>query len=1102
MSSSPAPTVAQLPRLVSLAALGLLLAAPLARSADVPVLPADYAPDEILVGFRPLTPGAERTRVAARVGGQVTKERPRIGYTKIILDGGTSVSDALARILDDPRVMWAEPNGAWRTSDCADCPQDPMLRMDPLPGGEQQWGIFHAGIPSQWRHGGGGSPAVTIAVLDTGIDDFGSPHEDLADNVIGGYDFVDDDATPTDVGAAGGYGHGTHVAGIAAAVASDVGIAGVAYCSSLLIGRVLDCTGGEDSCPGSWEDIADGIVWATDEGADVINLSLGGDTGSTTVRNAIGYAMAEGVTVVAASGNDDATAVSFPARYPEVIAVGAVNSANEVADFSNFGPNLDVVAPGVDIWAPIPGGWDAWQGTSMAAPFVSGVAALLLSRNPDMTALEIDAYLKHIAQDTDTPGEDGHGVIRFPRLHDWSDDALTATQPAHHETYFWEWLGEDATWEYAPDDPMNDLDGVPNHGGDPQAADGADDGIFPLSIDTLPILPPHLGEGPEMLTVVERVCRFDGPRYDGSGPDDENLYLDVYVDWNANAMHEPFTIEHVIPGLVESPSTWGANDRMLTEMIPVIDEHIWGNPLMIRGRLSYGSPSMPDEAKDFGETEDDHIINYVEDFDVSLHTEVPGLFLDLGDFEVVPDGGFNCPNHGAWEYAMSPHPAIGDRCNGVIEHVNIMATPPFDLTEYTDAFLRFWYCHQAWECGELSLEACRVQVTHCDGTDVIFPFPASGSGTMMFDLSDYVGCEHVVIEFVEETDLDGFLMIDDIVVWAYDDEKPETVLDMAVTRASGSNTMDARWTTPAENDVTPDPPADAVASSYQVRYSADPILTGADWAQAMPLSPWDAVAPFPVPGAPGSVEATAFHLPSAIQGYHLAMRTQDEVINIGTASNTPFDATPPLLGVTVTSLNDTSAAPGDEVTLRYRVSNAGNILDGFSMSAAGTEAAWSHSLGNPFVALAPGSDAIVEVLVEIADTVSVETIDAVTLTAVSISDGASSDADTGEVTAVPGVLAAGDPGEVGPALRLGPNPFRTSTHLALTVGTSGPARVAVYDAQGRRVRVLHDGTLASGTHRLAWDGRDGRGRTVAAGVYFVEIDAPSISERSRLLRLD
>lgn len=1099
MSHSPAPS--RVHRLVSTALLCLAIGTSPTLGADVPALPGSYAPDEILVGFRPLTSGADRSTIAARVGGAVTKERPRIGYTKITLDPGTSVAEALARILDDPRVLWAEPNGIWTTSECADCPQDPMLQMTPLAGGEQQWGIFHTGIPSQWRHGGGGSPTVTIAILDTGIDDFSSPHDDLADNVIGGHDFVDDDAIPTDVGATGGYGHGTHVAGIAAAVANDVGIAGVAYCSSLLIGRVLDCSGGEERCPGSWEDIADGIAWAADEGADVINLSLGGDTGSTTVRNAIGYAMAEGVTVVAASGNDDATEVSFPARYPEVIAVGAIDSDNEVADFSNHGPNLDVVAPGVDVWSPIPGGWGSKQGTSMAAPFVSGVAALLLSRNPDMTALEVDAYLAHIAEDTETPSEDGHGVIRFPRLHEWSDDALTSTQPARHETYFWEWLGEDATWEYAPDDASNDLDGVPNFGGDPHAADGADDGIFPLSIPTLPILPPHLGEGPEMLTVAAQVCRWDGPRYDGSGPHDEHLYLDVYVDWNANAMHEPFTTEHVIPGLVEDPSTWGTNHKILAEMIPVLDEHIWGNPLRVRGRLSYGSPSLPAETKAFGETEDDHIINYVEDFDVSLHTEVPGLFIDLGDFELVPDGGINCPNHGAWEYAFSGHPAIGDRCNGVIENVNIMATPPFDLTEYTDAFLRFWYCHQAWECGPLSIEECRVQVTHCGGTDVIFPFPASDSGTVLLDLSDYVGCDHVVVEFVEETDLDGFLMIDDIVVWAYDDEAPETVLDLAITRSAGSNAMDARWTTPAENDVSFGPPAEPVASSYQVRYAADPILTGADWRSAMPLSPWDAVAPFPVPEAPGAVAAGAFHLPSAIQGYHLAMRTQDEVVNLGTISNTPFDATPPLLGVTVTSLNDTTAYAGDEVSLRFRVTNEGNVRDGFSMTAGGTEAAWTHALGNPFVALAPGADQVLEVEVGIADTVSVETIDAVTLTAVSISDGVTSDADAGEVTALPDILAAGDGGELGPALRLGPNPFRVSTHFSVTVGSAGPAWVAVYDAQGRRIRVLHEGTLTAGTHRLAWDGRDERGRTVASGVYFVEIDAPSVSARSRLLRL-
>jgi thermitase len=244
----------------------------------------------------------------------------------------------------------------------------------------QQWGLdlIHADPAHSVTTGAG----ATVAVVDTGID---SVHPDLAGRVLPGRDFVDGDSTPQD-----GNGHGTHVSGIIAADAGNgIGVDSVAPGASILPVRVLD-NGGS----GSDVDVAQGIDWATDHGADVINLSLGGSLPTAglglpdDMTAAVQRAVDHGVVVVAAAGNDDLPFCENGSQSGKVLCVGAVDKRENRSFYSSFGSGLSLVAPGgsdlpgtdedvLSTWKD--GGYQELAGTSQATPHVSGVAALLVS---------------------------------------------------------------------------------------------------------------------------------------------------------------------------------------------------------------------------------------------------------------------------------------------------------------------------------------------------------------------------------------------------------------------------------------------------------------------------------------------------------------------------------------------------------------------------------------------------------------------------------------------------------------------------------------------------------------------------------------------------
>ena len=234
---------------------------------------------------------------------------------------------------------------------------------------------------------------VVIAILDTGID---PTHPLFKGRIIGGYDFVDHDADPTDVGNGidddgdgrvdEAYGHGTHVAGIAAMTAPE---------AKLLIVRVLDADG-----YGDMNAVASGIHWAVAHGARVINLSLGSVDKSDAVSSALYNARAENALVFAAAGNRGTDNPSeFPARASHTFAIAADDARGVAAPFTSYGSFVEIAAPGVNVRSAYPGGrWYLWSGTSMSTPFVAGTAALLLSAHPGWTEADVLARLASSAR--------------------------------------------------------------------------------------------------------------------------------------------------------------------------------------------------------------------------------------------------------------------------------------------------------------------------------------------------------------------------------------------------------------------------------------------------------------------------------------------------------------------------------------------------------------------------------------------------------------------------------------------------------------------------------------------------------------------------------
>ncbi len=245
-------------------------------------------------------------------------------------------------------------------------------------------------------------------MIDTGVD---SNHPDLRGRVVAGYDFVNGDSDPSDDN-----GHGTAVAGTAAAAGNNgVGVAGVAWGVSVLPVKVLGANGS-----GSYSAIANGITYSADQGARVINLSLGGTSSSRTLQNAADYAGGKGCLLVAAAGNNGNSTAVYPAACKNVVAVSALNQADTLPYWSNYGAYVDISAPGEGITTTWPGGsYVTISGTSFSSPIVAVIAALSLSLDGNLSNSSLVDLLSSTADDLGAPGYDiyfGAGRVNAARV--------------------------------------------------------------------------------------------------------------------------------------------------------------------------------------------------------------------------------------------------------------------------------------------------------------------------------------------------------------------------------------------------------------------------------------------------------------------------------------------------------------------------------------------------------------------------------------------------------------------------------------------------------------------------------------------------------------
>ena len=397
-----------------------------------------YSPDQVLVKFKHSLPTGLIESTIAAYDSRGIKKIPRLNVYQIQIPEYTTVEEMIFALGQNPDVEYVEPNYRMHL---AVTPNDPYFKWQYslYNSGQEIWyggprGTSRADIKATegWEETTG-VDSVVIAVLDTGVD---MDHPDLENNILSaGRDFANDDFDATD-----DHWHGTHVSGIAAAnTNNEIGIAGVAWNCKILPVKVIKVIQGQTPFgETSW--VAEGITWATDNGADIINLSIGVEDSSQTLENAMSYAYERDVVIVAAAGNESAP-VLYPAAYNDYcLAVAATDHNDNTAVWSNFGPQIDIAAPGENILSLVPT-WSVGpgqppyaysDGTSMSTPHVAGLAALIKGLKPWLENWEIMNVIRYSADDVNSvqhPGNDEH--VGYGRIN--SENALVPINIRTHD---------------------------------------------------------------------------------------------------------------------------------------------------------------------------------------------------------------------------------------------------------------------------------------------------------------------------------------------------------------------------------------------------------------------------------------------------------------------------------------------------------------------------------------------------------------------------------------------------------------------------------------------------------------------------------------------
>ena len=446
-------------------------AAPPASDAPSDLWSHPHVPGELLVGFRGGQPFGGEAAFSATFD-RYLSANGIVGASGAFGDRRTyrftfnSGDDPVARraaLLRDPRVAFAEPNyylSIQAVESAQAMPIGPLKPNDEQYG--KQWAMPKIGADVTWNTITTGGPIV-VAVLDTGV----SPtHPELKERLKPGRGFINDDASTVDDN-----GHGTFTAGLIAASGNNsIGIAGMSWGALIMPIKILDKDG-----LGTVANFAQGILYAVEQGAQIVNVSAGIPVPSAAMETAVSYATGKGAIVVAASGNKADGVPNYPAAYPNVIAVSASTREDKVADFSSFGSYVWVAAPGKDIFGTYYKDGDTYaqlSGTSASTPFVSGTIALMLSQRGTLTPKAIREILKATAVDIEAEGFDPKsGYGRLDTFHavilastftpTLTDVSVAPTEPKNAESLIFSargfepnepvtiWLvGEDGSYRY------------------------------------------------------------------------------------------------------------------------------------------------------------------------------------------------------------------------------------------------------------------------------------------------------------------------------------------------------------------------------------------------------------------------------------------------------------------------------------------------------------------------------------------------------------------------------------------------------------------------------------------------------------------------------
>jgi serine protease len=379
---------------------------------------AEYVPGEIVVKFKDGVTRQQAAIAQAELGTTLISYNESIGFRQLGIPADKTVEEMVELFSARPDVEYAEPNyiaHAFMT------PNDPYYVY--------QWHMPLINMPAAWDQSTGSG--VVVAVIDCGVayENYGSYAlaPDLAGtSFVPGYDYVNNDSHPNDDCA-----HGTHVAGtIAQTTNNSLGVTGVAFNCSIMPVKVLDASGN-----GTYTAIANGITYAANNGAHVLNLSLGGSSSSSTLQNAVIYAYNAGKTIVCAAGNAGTSTPQYPAAYTQCISVSAVRYNKTYTSYTSYGSTIDICAPGGDVTVDQNGdgyvdgvlqqthngtnytsfSYYFYEGTSMACPHVAGVAALVIAKaGGSMSPSDVRAVLQNTAQDLGATGWDqyyGYGLV-------------------------------------------------------------------------------------------------------------------------------------------------------------------------------------------------------------------------------------------------------------------------------------------------------------------------------------------------------------------------------------------------------------------------------------------------------------------------------------------------------------------------------------------------------------------------------------------------------------------------------------------------------------------------------------------------------------------